>query len=454
MTLLSSCNISNPEQLLQAPQLTVSRREMITAVEKFKPQNTVDYSAFYYQDDKPTNMIIKDLNNDGQNEIISLYRSKVTEKIGIVILQKNEIDWQKQFEYFFDTYEIASIWIDDLDYDDKREILIQNYSYDKNYNKNHNPSKTNNQEFIIIYNDGYTYDYIDKNPYTVMAIDNIDSQNDREMIVVEKSQQPDKENIVNLIIYDFDKGSLKKIVGKTFMDMPDPYNITVGKVSRDSKGIFINYLNDEYHASTNIFFYNEIQNQILSSKDVIGFNTSDYVLNVESEDIDKDGIIEVGYYFKSPNFTVPVEDISQMGLINGYFKILPGNKLELVKEIYYDYNLEYLINIPKSFKGKYTLNLSEDGMTTTINYITEKAKEVPLLVIKKIDKWDIELNPKEYEDIQLISDNGDYVIAGIVENNSDALYGKNRQEYEDMRQEIIVLSNIIAKQKYQKGSIR
>lgn len=443
---LSSCSISTPEQLLQAPQLNTSKKEMIDAVERFKPQNTVDYFLIYYQDNKPTNMIIKDLDNDGQNEIISFYRSKVTEKIGVVILGKIDGIWQKKFENFFETYEIFQVWIDDLDGNKNREILLQCYSYNVEYEE----SDPNTKKFTIVYQDSNNeFNYTEEIPFSVMSIGKLTSNSrENDVVICEKNNSIENDNIINFVIYNFDGEKLIKKIGKALNGVSDPYNITIGKVTDDKIGIFLNFLNDKFYAMTRIFFYDAKQNQILSSKNAMGFNETDHILNLESIDIDKDGIVEVGYYFKSPNYTVPIEDMSISGLINGYFKILPGNKLEFVREIYYDAGLEYLINFPKSFKGKYTLKVSEDGLDVYVNYVDSEGTEYPLFNVKKVKKWEFETNVYEYQDMQVITTGEDYLILGSIEDYSANIYGDAKEEYLSLRQDIIVLENIIEVQKY------
>lgn len=444
--LLTSCNISSPEKLLQPPQLNITKKEIKDAVEKFTPQNTIDYSIQYTQEEKSTNMIIKDLDNDGENEVISFYRSKITDKIGMVILKKDLGTWQKDFEIFFDTFEIYQIWVDDLNDDAKREIVLQSYSYDVANSTN----DLNAKKFTVVYQDKEKkFKYTDFIPYNVMTIGSlIDHKNKKEIVLCEKATNKEEENITNLVIYNFDGDKLIKKIGKTLAGISDPYNIIVGNATQNNIGIFLNLLNEKFYATTRIFFYDEKQNQILNAKDLIGFDDTSFILNLESKDIDKDGIIEVGYYFKSPNYTVPVEDMSVPGLINGYFKISSGNKIELIREIYNNVGVGYSINFPKSFKGKYSLKTSEDGNDVYVSYVSSDGKEYPLFNILKIEKWKYETDIEKYENMQTINFGVDYTILGNVEDYSENLYNEAKEEYIQLRNDILILENIVEVQKY------
>lgn len=85
--------------------------------------------------------------------------------------------------------------------------------------------------------------------------------------------------------------------------------------------IFIDYIGDNKYENTDILVFNKDHKVLTDMRDIQEFNKGNYQFNVQSQDVDNDGIIEVGYKFKAPNYSVSIQDTKEGGLINGYFKI-------------------------------------------------------------------------------------------------------------------------------------
>ena len=69
-------------------------------------------------------------------------------------------------------------------------------------------------------------------------------------------------------------------------------------------------------------------------------------------------------------------------------------------------------------------------------------KEYPLIEIKYIRKYDWQQNAKIRDEMQLITENQYYVIAGRVLDYSENLKGKEKEDYLQMREDVLILSNI------------
>ena len=82
--ILGGCyKISTPEDMLIAPELNKEKKDMKEAVEKFS------------ENKKSVNMIVSDLDEDSVSEIISFYKNKSDDKIGMFILKKENALWMK-----------------------------------------------------------------------------------------------------------------------------------------------------------------------------------------------------------------------------------------------------------------------------------------------------------------------------------------------------------------------
>ena len=378
--ILGGCyKISTPEDMLIAPELNKEKKDMKEAVEKFRPANTSLYTVYFSENKKSVNMIASDLDEDSVSEIISFYKNKSDDKIGMFILKKENALWMKYADTMFDTYEISNVNVSDLNGNNKKEIIIESYE---------NNSTNNTKSYSIAYiNEDKNIDFIKEIPYIVLKIFDIDTDGIKEIFTVTK------DNLNTGYKLKVDRFNGRMIVNKVKEDLKkveNPYDITVGLLYDDRMAVFIDYMKNNTYEDTDIILYN---------KDL------------------------------------------RAGLVNGYFKMDKNFNLTLVREIFDDEN-GYSINIPSSFRGKYTINEPKDSLDININFTDSLGKEYPLIEIKYIRKYDWQQNAKIRDEMQLITENQYYVIAGRVLDYSENLKGKEKEDYLQMREDVLILSNI------------
>ena len=280
-------------------------------------------------------------------------------------------------------------------------------------------------------------------PNMIIEIADINSDGRKEIFSITKNLS-DLDYVLN--IDEFDDSKIVNYRKKVLKDIKKPYNISIGKIFDEQMAIFIDYIGDNKYENTDILLFNKDRKVLTDMRDIQEFNKGNYQFNAQSQDVDNDGIIEVGYKFKAPNYSVSIQDTKEGGLINGYFKIKKDYKLELVKEVYENIKLGYVMNIPKLFTGKYTIN--ENDMNTNINFINHLGKEYPLIQINYIKKYEWQQDNELRNSMQLITENQDYVIAGKVLDYSDSLDDKERESYLQMRSSVQILSNVIKERLY------
>lgn len=432
---LTACfKISTPEDLLASPELRTEKKEMKEAVDKFRPLNSVTYPVTMSKEKKSMSMVIKDLDADSTTEIISFYKSKSDDKIGMFILKKVDALWVKKADIMFNSYEIGNIFITDLNNDDKREIIIESYETE---------NKSNPRNYSIVYFDNKDIKVIKEIPYVVMEIADINSDGYKELFSITKEGN-NSDYILNI---DFFNGkSIEAYRQKTLKNMKNPYNMVIGNVYSNQMAIFADYIGENGYENTMIWMFKKGEDELIDFKDFTNLDMSNYHFNLQSRDIDNDGIIEVGYKFKSPNYSMPILDIKEVGLVNGYFKINKDKDLELVREVYEEY--AYTINFPKTFRGKYSINISKDGLETDINFINHLGKEYPLIKVSYIKKYEWQKDNELRKDMQIIAETQDNVIAGKLMDYSDSLDEKDKEIYLRMRTDASILSNIIKERIY------
>lgn len=432
---LTGCfKIYTPEDLIETPVLNKSKKEMKEAVEKFRPPNSVPYSITLAKEKKTASMIIKDLDSDTNAEVISFYKNKSDEKIGMFIIKNVDSHWLKVSDMEFNTYEIENLSMIDLNNDGKKEVIVESYEIE---------NKLNPRKCSILYFSEKHIEKLKETSYVVMEISDIDFDGVQEIFTIKRDL---KNSQYIMDISYFDKNKIKFHKSRVLKNIRNPYNIEIGYIYEDQMAIFVDYMGINNYENTQISLIDEDIQKLVDSRDLVNFDTSSYHFNLQSKDVDNDGIIEVGYKFKAPNYSVPVIDDKEVGLVNGYFKINKDYKLELVKEVYEEY--AYTFNIPNSFKGKYTINISKDGFETNVNFINNLGKEYPLIKLSYIKRYEWQKNNALRNDMQVITETQDNIIAGKILDYSDTLDGQDKIDYMNMRSDALILSNIIKEKIY------
>lgn len=423
---LSSCNIETPEELIKPPELNNTKKEILSTIDSFIPENSSEFSITNMTDDIISSMMVKDLNSNEQSEIIFFYKDNQTEKVGMIVAEKNGDKWEKKFNMKFEAFSPNTIWIEDLDGDKDKELVVEGYVFQKEGSKTTiNPKGCS----IIYYNDREYYN-VDMPYYISMDSEQLDNDNIKEIVTISSNTQNE---LSSLSIFNFKNGSFSEKSNKNMSEIIQPYYLEVGKITPGKKVIFIGYINENYFSDTKVVFYNSEKNTFHLSKDELGIDLDEQILNIKSKDVDGDGIYEIGYKFRSPNFSIPVEDKSENGLVNGYFNIKDSNFV-LKKEVYEDFNHEFIINFPKSYKGNYIINVSDNYNETKVNFLDKYSKDYPLITVKRMEKFNYNRDEKIKENSYYITENDEHVIFAYLENDiSNMLLKDDLEKYRQMR---------------------
>ena len=101
--------------------------------------------------------------------------------------------------------------------------------------------------------------------------------------------------------------------------------------------------------------------------------------------------------------------------------------------------MSFLFEIPDSFGNNYSITGNETSDKIEINFIASDKKAYKLAEIKMINKtkWQ-----ETDEVLQIISETNDDITGGKVEDLSNQLTGKDKEQYIKMRSDILNLSNV------------
>lgn len=417
-------NIATPEELIEPPELNLEKQSMKEALEKFLPEDSTT-TALPNLDGVDKEMAFSpiDLNDDGQLEMIAFYKDKNTKLMGMLILSNKRDKWEKISDIKLNSFDILQFKVLDLDNDKNKEIVLGTYSDESiSYGK---------KLTILSFKDNKVNPIIEM-PYAGMALGDLDKDDSYEIAILYQNEEM-IENRLRIMRVAGNKVS--RIDEKIFPQGVDPYSIAIGNIYDDEEVIFVDSFSGIYEGRTDIFFFKD--KKIKDIEDYKGFKLSDKSFPVQTKDVDSDGIMEVGIPFSPPDNDQLYDPLKPW--VKSYYKINKDSTMSLVKQIYEDYKMSFLFEIPDSFENNYSITGNETSDKIEINFIASDKKAYKLAEIKMINKtkWQ-----ETDEVLQIISETNDDITGGKVEDLSNQLTGKDKEQYIKMRSDILNLSNV------------
>ena len=397
---------------------------MKEALEKFLPEDSTT-TALPNLDGVDKEMAFSpiDLNDDGQLEMIAFYKDKNTKLMGMLILSNKRDKWEKISDIKLNSFDILQFKVLDLDNDKNKEIVLGTYSDESiSYGK---------KLTILSFKDNKVNPILEM-PYAGMALGDLDKDDSYEIAILYQNEEM-IENRLRIMRVAGNKVS--RIDEKIFPQGVDPYSIAIGNIYDDEEVIFVDSFSGIYEGRTDIFFFKD--KKIKDIEDYKGFKLSDKSFPVQTKDVDSDGIMEVGIPFSPPDNDQLYDPLKPW--VKSYYKINKDSTMSLVKQIYEDYKMSFLFEIPDSFGNNYSITGNETSDKIEINFIASDKKAYKLAEIKMINKtkWQ-----ETDEVLQIISETNDDITGGKVEDLSNQLTGKDKEQYIKMRSDILNLSNV------------
>ena len=417
-------NIATPEELIEPPELNLEKQSMKEALEKFLPEDST-ITALPNLDGVDKEMAFSpiDLNDDGQLEMIAFYKDKNTKLMGMLILSNKRDKWEKISDIKLNSFDILQFKVLDLDNDKNKEIVLGTYSDESiSYGK---------KLTILSFKDNKVNPILEM-PYAGMALGDLDKDDSYEIAILYQNEEMIENRLRMMRVA---KNKVSKIDEKIFPQGVDPYSIAIGNIYDDEEVIFVDSFSGIYEGRTDIFFFKD--KKIKDIEDYKGFKLSDKSFPVQTKDVDSDGIMEVGIPFSPPDNDQLYDPLKPW--VKSYYKINKDSTMSLVKQIYEDYKMSFLFEIPDSFGNNYSITGNETSDKIEINFIASDKKAYKLAEIKMINKtkWQ-----ETDEVLQIISETNDDITGGKVEDLSNQLTGKDKEQYIKMRSDILNLSNV------------
>ncbi|ULO10037.1 hypothetical protein H1230_15450 [Paenibacillus sp. 19GGS1-52] len=333
LSVLSGCTfISDPVSKMKLPQLSADKATLMAAINSFNPPGS---SLIRPANDDDSSIFTEDLDKDGVMETIVFYETP-DEAVQIhgMILAKQGDAWVKKLVFDGDGTVLESVDLKDVTGDGKLDIIT---GYSRGEEKG---------LVVYSYSSGSLEEVLTL-PYTKYIIDDLNEDGIEDITVVSFKRN----EFATITTYQYSDGF--KVLDK--LDDLDPYfnnyyNIVAGKVAEDKEGIVLDAAVDSHSAYTYMVVMENNKLRVVIPGDARTFKDQ----RIDSEDIDGDGIIEIGLL--EPPKGWEYFDPETIPYFNSYYKWDGKDGLVFTSQQYRDPADRFIIKFSPEWHGNLTVD--------------------------------------------------------------------------------------------------
>ena len=363
--LMSGCSIANldSKDLMRPPRPTGDKAQIQHLIEQ--NAGNQKYTLKYPQSGNYRSaVILYDMNGDGSEEAIGLYRTKdenpqthlvVIDEVG----EEEEQQWQIVGEFTTAFPEVTEVDFADLNGDGIDEIIV-------GWNAN---STMTNVLSVYSYDNNRCTQISSDEIYYEFAVGDF-TQSGFDSIVLINLSTSEKSAAASLYCYN-DNDKKITLVSEAAMDseVTRLFNVTSGKV--DSTGTFAVFADGVtgLRYNTQVIYFDVPQFQLKSETVQSGLISEYDSINLKStaivsKDINGDGIVEIPVCTKMPSDSSST-GMEYAGLISWCNYSTTDNNTEILRTVVYNNKGGYYYIIPDEWYGHVTAVISDDGRTMT-----------------------------------------------------------------------------------------
>lgn len=333
LSVLSGCTfISDPVSRMKVPELSADKASLMTAINSLIPAGS---SLIRPTNNNDSSIFTEDLDNDGTLETLVFYlTSNEAVLIHGMILEKREDGWVKKLDFDGDGTQLDSVDLRDLTGDGKLNIIT---GYSRGEEKG-----------MVVYNySGGELVEMLMEPYTKYLLDDLNEDGVEDLTIVYFKRN----EFANITTYQYNDGF--KVLDK--LEELDPYfsnyyNIVSGKVAENKEGIVLDSAVDSRSAYTTVVVMENSKLRVVIPGDARTFKDRKIV----SEDIDGDGIIEIGLL--EPPKGWEYFDPETIPYFNSCYKWDGKDGLTFTTKKYYDPSGRFTIDFSPEWLEKITVD--------------------------------------------------------------------------------------------------
>ncbi|MGK5510133.1 VCBS repeat-containing protein [Brevibacillus formosus] len=424
-SLVSGCGLTDtPNELMRAPSADGDQKSINQAVMQFLPAGS--QLSVPLHPAEASAVSLQDLNGDGVAEVVAFYKTEKTDyEIGVLVLTQQQGNWEKLSSFTGVGSELDFVSFQDLTGDKIPEMLI-GMGGGEDLNKELSVySLANNMTQELM-----------KQPYSIMAVGDLtgDDQADLALVVLDKNNFTSKAEL-----YGAANGTIAK---KTELALDGYvngyYQAIIGKASPTRNGLFIDAGLGAHSASTELLLWDngQLSNPLAKIEGEMDLTFKPYSL--ESEDINGDGIIEIGTKIQPAG----TEDLAMVEIpwVSSYFQWDGKTGLKHIEDHYQNYTQGLDLKIPAKWGEKYTISINQDTNPFLVRFLYYGANgknRAELLTLQSIPqnewtKFESGLKQKQVPYI-VLREEGKQVLIAILPQATPTLGKAALAEYRSMQ---------------------
>ncbi|MFS1513901.1 hypothetical protein VQL36_15860 [Chengkuizengella sp. SCS-71B] len=324
--ILSGCIAFENNESLMKPPKPVSK--INAAIQSFLPSDAsiIIAETGNYVD----SYSLIDLNGDGLLEVIAFYTGTHEVSVQGLVLKETNGEWNVLHNFEGDGNALYELDFVDVTNDGFLEI-VAGYSFSDAYEV---------RGLVIYQYDGNEISRIFNTSYTYKVMDDLNEDEVKDITTILLDEN---HNSNNASVYNYVNQEMKLIDALPLNPIIlGYYNILSGYVNWErEKGIVLDVANGMHTAYTNILLFDGTNLKSVFNEEE---EPNDKVYRLKSEDINYDGILEIGI----PRIPVGYEDEEERYIpyINSYYRWDGDKRLQFVSERYDNYTYDYRYELP------------------------------------------------------------------------------------------------------------
>lgn len=426
--LSSGCGLTSaPNDLLRAPAQDISQESITQAVMQSLP--TGAHLTVPLRPEAASAIQLQDLDADGRKEVVAFYKTDKTEyEIGVLILAETNGQWSKMASFTGVGSELDYVSFDDITGDRVTEMLL-GFGAGEELNRELSVYTLKNRQPVELM----------KQPYSDLAVGDLNGDSIPEIALLYTDlSEANYERRTKAELYGFRNQRVEKLAGRDMEGVG--YQMLIGKASPSKNALFVDVAIGAHSAYTALLVLENGQliNVLSKGQDEMALTYKAYPLN--SEDIDQDGIIEIGILMQPPG----TDELPMVAIpwINEYYRWDGKSGLTYVEEHYQSYQHGYDFLIPAKWKGRYTVERKIDEQASDVREVhflywnqssKEKAALLSLHTIPKQEWNKMQASLKERQTaFEVVSETNGQITVAIQPTGTTELSGKALADYKQL----------------------
>ncbi|WP_342546224.1 hypothetical protein NST69_16360 [Paenibacillus sp. FSL P2-0089] len=363
---LSGCTfISDPVSQMRVPQLPADKASLMAAINS--SLKALDGTLTRPANDDNSSIFTEDLDQDGVMETLVFYQNKNEAVVNHgMILEKQGDTWVKKLTFDGVGNNLDSVDLKDVTGDGKLNIIA---GYSRGEEKG---------MVVYSYSGGVLEEILTK-PYTKYIIDDLNEDGIADITVVYFKRN----EFATIATYQYNDSF--QVLDQ--LDDLDPYfnsyyNIVSGKVAANKEGIVLDSAVDSHSAYTTVVVMENNKLRVAIPGNDLTFKDRKIV----SEDIDSDGIIEIGMLVPPKGWEY--FDPETIPYFNSYYKWDGKDGLTFSTQLYNDPLDRFTINFAPEWQERVTVDTKSVQNKSLKFIMTDTGETVAEVTFFSPAEWD------------------------------------------------------------------